>query len=346
MMQPFYDHTPPGSCPSLRWVFCGGEPVTPRVRDGFHERFAADILNCYGPTELGCVAETVLPVEPNAPVMVGPPPAHRRIYILDDNLEPTPIGVAGELFVGGEVGIAQNYHRRPALTAEKFLADPYGLPGGRMYRTGDLCRYREDGVLEHLGRIGRQVKIRGVRIELAEIEAVFAEHEDVARCVVTVVPDRDSEIAAFVVPAEGKSIPIPALSTHAASLLPAHMLPATVTVVDSIPTFVHGKIDFGALLNQIDRSGRIDPQPVVAPANEFEEAVARIYCGILGREAVSVTESFFALGGHSLLVFKLIEECASGLGVELAVKDVLGALTARELAAVIARRTTEDGDQA
>jgi amino acid adenylation domain-containing protein len=341
MMQPFYDHTPPGSCRSLRRVFCGGEAVTPRVRDGFHERFDADLINCCGPTELGCVAETVLAVEPNAPVMIGSPPTHRRVYILDDNLDPTPIGVAGELFVGGEVGIAQGYHRRAALTAERFLADPFtDQPGERMYRTGDLCRYREDGVLEHLGRIGRQVKIRGVRIELAEIEAVLAEHADVGQCVVTVVPDRDGEIAAFVTPADGRSISVAALLAHAAPLLPTAMLPTTVTVVSRIPTFVHGKIDFGALLSQIDRSGGTDPLPPVVPATTFEARVARIYCDILGREAISVTESFFVLGGHSLLVFKLIELCAEEFQVDLSVKDVLEALSARELAGAISRLST------
>ena len=345
MMPPFYDHTARGSCPSLRWVFCGGEPVTPRVRDGFHERFDAALINCYGPTELGCVAETVLPVEPGAPVVVGPPPTHRRTYVLDERLEPTPIGVPGELYVGGEVGIAQSYHRRPALTAERFLPDPYGLPGGRMYRTGDLCRYRDDGVLEHLGRIGRQVKIRGMRIELAEIEAVFAEHEDVAQCVVTVLPDRDGEIAAFAVPAEGRTVAVPALVAHASRLLPAHMVPPTVTVVGEIPTFVNGKIDFGTLL-RLDRTSAAAPAPVVAPRDATEAKVAAMFATLLGRDTVSVTDSFFALGGHSLLVFKLIEECETEFGVELGVQEVLPVLTPRELAALIARRTTEGGDAA
>jgi amino acid adenylation domain-containing protein len=338
MMLPFYDRTPPGGCPSLRRVYVGGEPVTPRVRDGFHERFDADLINLCGPTELGCVAETILAVEPNAPVMIGKPPAHRRDYILDDNLEPTPIGVAGELFVGGDVGIAQGYHQRPGLTAERFLADPFtDQPGARMYRTGDLCRYRDDGVLEHLGRIGRQVKVRGVRIELAEIEAVLAEHSDVGQCVVTVVPDRDGEIAAFVTPADGRCVSVPTLLAHASPLLPTAMLPATITVVTHIPTFVHGKIDFGALLSQIDRSGGPDPLPVEPPANALEARVARIYCEILGRDAVSVTESFFVLGGHSLLVFKLIEMCGTEFQVELSVRDVLEALSARDLAGAIAR---------
>jgi amino acid adenylation domain-containing protein len=335
MMQPFYDCTPKGSCPSLRWVFCGGEPVTPRVRDGFHERFTAEIINCYGPTELGCVAETVLPVEPNAPVPVGRPPEHRRVYVLDDNLQPTPVGVPGELHVGGEVGIAQSYHRRPGLTAERFLPDPFGLPGGRMYRTGDLCRFRADGVLEHLGRIGRQVKIRGMRIELAEIEGVLAEHCDVAQCVVSVVPGRDGEIAAFVTAAAGRSLSIPALVSHASRLLPEHMMPATITQVDAIPTFVSGKIDMEQLLSRIDRGSATELEPFVAPATESEARVAGFFRQILKVAEVSATASFFDLGGHSLLVFQLIEMCTAEFGVELAVRDVLQALTPRRLAMAI-----------
>jgi len=335
MMPPFYDCTSARSCPSLRWVFCGGEPVTPRVRDGFHERFAAKIINCYGPTELGCVAETVLAVEPKAPVPVGRPPEHRRLYVLDDHLQPKPIGVPGELYVGGEVGVAQNYHRRPALSAERFLADPFGLPGRRMYRTGDLCRFRSDGVLEHLGRIGRQVKIRGVRIELAEIEAVLAEHDDVAQCVVSVVPGRDGEIAAFVAPAAGRSVSIPALVAYARLVLPEYMIPATVTVLDAIPTFVNGKIDMEQLLSQIDRGSMNAQEPAVAPATETEARVADLFRRILEVDTVSVTASFFELGGHSLLVFQLIEMCTAEFAVELAVKDVLEALTPRQLAAVL-----------
>lgn len=345
MMQPFYDVSPPGSCPSLRWVQCGGEPVTPQVRDGFHERFAAALVNCYGPTEIGTVAETVLPVEPGAPVVVGRPPLHHTVYVLDEHLAPVPIGVAGELFVGGEVGIAQCYHRRPGLTAERFLADPYGRPGARMYRTGDLCRMRADGTVEHLGRIGRQVKIRGMRIELAEIEAVLGEHEDVARSVVMVVPDRGGEIAAFVVPAAGRRVALRELVEHAGRMLPAYMVPPTVTVIDEIPTFVNGKIDFEALL-RLERTAASAPvpAPVVPPANATEAAVAGIFAEVLDRrEPVSVTEGFFALGGHSLLVFTVIELCAARFGVALSAKDILAALSARELAALITSRIEEGG---
>ena len=267
------------------------------------------------------------------------------MYVLGDNLQPTPIGVPGELYVGGEVGIAQSYHRRSGLTAERFLPDPFGLTGGRMYRTGDLCRWRGDGVLEHLGRVGRQVKIRGVRIELAEIEAVFAEHGDVAHCVVSVTPGRDGEIAAFIAPASGRSVSVPPLVAHARGLLPEHMIPATVTVVDEIPTLVNGKIDMEQLLARIDRSTATDLEPSVAPATDREARVANMFREILEVETVSVTAGFFALGGHSLLVFQLIEMCIAEFGVQLAVKEVLAALTPRELAAAIDAQAAQGDNQ-
>ncbi len=343
MAAPFYSCTSAGSCPSLRWVFCGGEAVTPRVRDGFHERFSARIINCYGPTELGCVTETVLPVEPGAPVPVGPPVEHRRVYVLDEWLEPVPVGVPAELYVGGRVGIAQSYHRRPGLTAERFPADPFGAPGSRMYRTGDLVRYRADGVLEHLGRIGRQVKIRGVRIEPAEIEAVLAEHPDVAQSVVTVIPDTDGEIAAFVVPADGARPSAEELLSQGRRLLPAHMVPTTVTVLDAVPTLVNGKTDVETLLTLIDRgapSGRTGVEP---PATATEARTVALFASVLQLDEVGATDGFFELGGHSLLVFRLVELCGAEFGVDLAVRDVLRTLTPRGLATLVDAHPDTEG---
>ncbi len=335
MMPSFFAHTQEGSCPSLRWLFCGGDAVTPLVRDGFHERFSGSIINCYGPTELGCVAETVLSVEPGAPVPIGPPVEHRRVYVLDDRLQPLPIGAVGELYVGGDVGIAQSYHRHAGLTAERFSADPFGRAGGRMYRTGDLVRYRPDGVLEHMGRVGRQVKVRGVRIELAEIEAVIAEVPDITQCVATVVPDSEGEIAAFAVAVPGAAMSAPTLFGHARRVLPAHMVPSTITVLEAIPTFVNGKIDQGRLLTLIDRAGIVEPAPYEQPETVTEARIAAFFAQVLQMDRVSVTTKFFDLGGHSLQVFSLIELCTEEFGVDLAVRQVLRDLTPRALARLI-----------
>lgn len=334
MAEPFLDAAPAGSCESLRWLFCGGEPVTPRIRDTFHAKLSGQIVNCYGPTEAGCVTDMVLPVDPGAPVPLGRPAANFAMYVLDEHLEPTPVGVPGEVHLGGEIGVGRGYHRRPELTAEQFIPDPFGPPGSRMYRTGDLCRYRDDGVLEHLGRIGRQVKVRGMRIELAEVEAVLAEQDGVARCVATVVPDRAGEIAAFVVPS-GAELSAPDVAAAAAELLPAHMMPATITVVDAVPRFVNGKVDFARLLER-RADAPIPVRELEPPDGELEARLAAIYGRVLGLDAVSVTESFFHLGGHSLLVFKLIQQCSVQLGLRPTVRDVFAAPSVRELTALLA----------
>ena len=341
LMAPFLDAIPPGSCRSLRWVFCGGEPVTPRIRDEFHARLGGVLINCYGPTEAGTVTDMVLAPDPGAPtVPLGRPAANFRTYVLDEQQRPVPIGVSGEIYIGGEVGLAHGYHRRPGLTAERFLPDPYGPPGGRMYRTGDLCHYRDDGVLVHLGRIGRQVKVRGMRIELAEIEAVLAEHAGVARCVVTADPGHDGRIVAFVVPAPNRDGPasslVPALLEHAARILPSHMVPASTVVVADIPSFVSGKVDTGALLALVEPAqAAVDAAagiPGGGPASAVEERLAGIFRRVLSLLDVDVTESFFALGGHSLLAMELLESCAKEFGVRPGVRDLFANSSVRELA--------------
>jgi len=344
MMQVFLEHAPAGSCPSLRWVFCGGEPVTPRVRDGFHERFDARLINCYGPTEAGCVTDMVLTPDPGSPVVpLGRPAANFRLYVLDDELDVAPIGVPGEAFIGGEIGLARGYHGLPGLTAERFVPDPFGPPGSRMYRTGDLCRYREDGVLEHRGRIGRQVKVRGVRIEPAEIEAVLCEHPAVEDCAVIAVGEEDRRIAAFVVPRGRGTVPIPDLLGHARRLLPGAMLPATITEVTRIPSNVNGKIDHRALVSQLgDAVPATGARQLVPPDNELETGLVAIFRRVLGIEEVGVTEGFFELGGHSLLVFKLIDACSRELRLRPSVADVFSAPSVRQLAA----RLNAPGDRA
>ncbi|MCW5831409.1 MAG: amino acid adenylation domain-containing protein [Labilithrix sp.] len=331
-MQVFLDHVPAGSCRSLRWVFCGGEPVTPRIRDGFYARFGGKLINCYGPTEAGCVTDMVVPPAPGSPtVPLGRPAANFRVHVLDEDLEMVPIGVSGEAFIAGEVGLAHGYFKRPELTAERFLPDPFGAPGSRMYRTGDICRYREDGVLEHLGRSGRQVKIRGMRIELAEIETVLCEQGGIEDCAVLASDEPDRRLVAFVVPRGGTSVDARALTEHAARLLPRYMVPAAIVSVSEIPATVNGKIDRESL---IARWRSVAPPParvVVPPADEREEGLKRIFERVLGCEQVGVTDSFFDLGGHSLLIFKLISACAEELHVRPSVADVFSASSVREL---------------
>ncbi|MER7466105.1 amino acid adenylation domain-containing protein [Streptomyces sp. NPDC097981] len=334
MMEVFLDAAPPGSCRSLRRVIIGGEEVKPRLRDAFHARFDADLVNCCGPTEAGTVVEGVIPRESGAPVVpLGRPCANFRIYVLGPDQEVLPVGMPGEMYIGGETGLAHGYHDRPALTADRFLPDPFGPVGARMYRTGDLCRYRPDGVIEHLGRIDRQVKIRGLRIELPEIEAVLRDHPGVRACVALAPRTFDGRIAVFVVPEPGTDPAAQELERHARHLLPAHMVPAAVVRVDRIPYNVNGKVDEAALLERLGTVAAGGSAELVAPEGETETRLAAIFRTVLGIEALSVTDGFFALGGHSLLVFKLIAACAEELGVRPTVGDVFAAPSVRELAA-------------
>jgi thioesterase domain-containing protein len=275
----------------------------------------------------------ILPPDPGAPtVPLGRPAANFRLYVLDEKLEVAPIGVPGEAYIAGEVGVAQCYHARPDLTAERFLPDPFWFRGGRMYRTGDICRYRNDGVLEHLGRIGRQVKVRGMRIELAEIEAVLCEHEAVETCVALAVDDAAGQrILAFVTPQNGEPIIPDELAEHAARFLPRYMVPASIVSVSGIPTTINGKIDRDALLASWREVDTAAMREAVPPSGEGEERLKRIFERVLGREDVSVTDSFFDLGGHSLLVFKLISACAQELHYRPSVPDIFSSPSVREL---------------
>jgi amino acid adenylation domain-containing protein len=331
-MQVFLDALPAGSCRSLRWAFCGGEPVTPRIRDAFHARLGATLVNCYGPTEAGCVTDMALCPDPGSPtVPLGRPAANFRMYVLDEELEVLPIGVPGDAYIGGETGVGQGYFNRPELTAERFVPDPFGVAGARMYRTGDICRYRDDGVLEHLGRRGRQLKLRGMRVEPAEIEAVLCEHPAVEECVVMTAPDDRQSLVAFAVPRRDTTLSESALRDHARRLLPRSMVPVSITAVDHIPVNVNGKTDRDALLGRRRSSGS-PSSGVVRPSGEREVRLARIFARILGVAEVSVTESFFELGGHSLLIFKLIADCSQELHVSPSVADVFAASSVRELA--------------
>lgn len=333
MMEVFLEAVPPGGCRSLRRVIIGGEAVKPRLRDAFHARFDGAFINCCGPTEAGTVVEGVIPREPGVPVLpLGRPCGNFRTYVLGPGLEVLPVGVPGEMYIGGEIGLAHGYHNRPAMTADRFLPDPFGPDGGRMYRTGDLCRFRADGVLEHLGRIDRQVKVRGLRIELSEIESVIRDHPGVQACAALAPGGFDGRIAAFVVPEPGAEPDPGEVERHARHLLPTHMVPAAVVAVDHIPYNVNGKIDEKALLARLGHEAAGVSAELVEPRGETEMRLTAVFREVLGIDALSVVDSFFALGGHSLLVFKLIAACTRDLGVRPTVGDVFAAPSVRELA--------------
>jgi amino acid adenylation domain-containing protein len=281
------------------------------------------LVNVYGPTEA-----TVYATATDDLTATGTPPIGRaipdaRLHVLDGALRPVPPGITGELYLAGP-GLARGYLNRPGTTAERFVANPFGEPGDRMYRTGDLVRRRRDGNLEYLGRADGQVKVRGFRIETGEVEAVLAEHADVARAVVVVREDRpgDPRLVAYLV----TESPTPVLRDWLAERLPAHLVPSSFVVLDAIPVTPNGKTDRAAL-----------PAPDVAPAgrapqNAREVALCGLFAEALGLERVGVDDGFFELGGHSLLAVKLMSRIRTALGADLPVRTLFAAPTPEELA--------------
>ncbi|MFF2810183.1 amino acid adenylation domain-containing protein [Streptomyces sp. NPDC058000] len=290
---------------------------------------AASVTNLYGPTET-TIWSTLADITGEGGAPIGRPIGNTQAYVLDTRLRPLPVGVPGELYLAGR-GLARGYRGRPAVTAERFVANPFGGAGARMYRTGDLVRWRADGQLEFVGRVDHQVKVRGFRIELGEIESAVAGHPAVGQVTALVREDRpgDQRIVAYVVPARGCEAPAAAaLRRHAATLLPEYMLPAAFVVLDALPLTPNGKVDRAAL-----------PVPDSAPSTGSREprtAREEILCGIfaevLGIERAGADDDFFALGGHSLLATRLTSRVRAAFGVELAVRDLFEAPTVAGLA--------------
>ncbi|MFB7473601.1 amino acid adenylation domain-containing protein [Kitasatospora sp. NPDC056184] len=297
----------------------------------------ARLVNVYGPTETTVWSTLAEPAAPDGRVSIGAPLANTRAYVLDERLQPVPYGLPGELYLGG-AGVAHGYRGRPGLTARRFLPDPYGPPGSRVYRTGDLVRRHPGGGLEFVGRADTQVKVRGHRVELGEIEARLAEHPAVAQAAATLHgPDGDRRLAAYLVPA-GPAVPAPEeLRAHLAATLPAAVLPGTYTVLDAFPLTPNGKLDRAALPEPA--VGR--PEPVEAgPAGEPESdpttaAVLAIWREVLRLDDLGPDEDFFDLGGHSLLITAIAARIRQQLGVAVPLDVFFDTPTARGVAAAV-----------
>ncbi|MGW5448603.1 amino acid adenylation domain-containing protein [Streptomyces asiaticus] len=320
----------------LQEVWTGGEAVPAasvrRVMDACPDTTVVDV---YGPTETTTFAmRHRLPrgQEVPASVPIGSPLDNTRLMVLDTGLRPVPPGTAGELHIAG-AGLARGYWRRPGITAERFVADPYGPPGARMYRTGDLVRWNPDGVLEYLGRADEQVKLRGFRIELGEIEARLGSHPDVAQTVVTVQEPRpgDKRLVAHLV-AERGTTPAPEdLRAHLAAELPDYMVPAAFVVLDALPLTANGKVDRRALPVP-DTGPAAATGARRAPRSPQEEILCGLFAEVLGLPSVGIDDDFFDAGGHSLLATRLVGRIRSVFGAELAVRQLFDTPTVAGLA--------------
>ncbi|HSK80544.1 MAG TPA: SDR family NAD(P)-dependent oxidoreductase, partial [Thermoanaerobaculia bacterium] len=326
------DTLPPGGLPDLRTVTVGGEACSAETAAVWSERVA--LFNCYAPTETTIYSTTgrCLPGARRVPP-VGRPIAGARVYLLDRRLRPVPLGARGELYVGGE-GVARGYHGRPDLTAERFVPDPWsGEPGARLYRTGDLARRLPDGELEFAGRNDSQVKLRGFRVELGEIETALARHEAVERAVALVREDApgDRRLVAYAVVREGAAATPAALRAFLKGSLPEFMVPAAVVLLDTLPLTPTGKPDRKAL--PAPEGARAEEATYVTPRSEAERAIAEIWREVLRVDRVGVNDNFFDLGGHSVLMAQVHAKLAATLGREIKLLDLFKFPTVGTLAA-------------
>jgi amino acid adenylation domain-containing protein len=309
-------------------ILVGGEAFPGGLARALSEK-GVQIWNLYGPVE-ATIWSSAFSLEAGkdygAIVPIGRPISNTRLYVLDANDRPVPIGVPGELYIGG-AGVARGYRNRPELTAEKFLSDPFsGAEGARMYRTGDLVRYRADGNLEFLGRIDHQVKIRGFRIELGEIEAALSGHERVRESVVVAREESgDKRLVAYVV---AEAVTPEELRAHLKRTLPEYMVPSYFVFLNELPLTPNGKVDRKALPN---------PEPVSsaggrAPRDAVEEIVSGLWGDLLGRVSPGIDENFFEKGGHSLLATRLASRLRDAFAVDVPVRWIFESPTVAEQA--------------
>lgn len=332
------------SLPALREVITAGEQlkVTAAVRAFFTRHHGCALVNQYGPTETHVVTAHDLagPADawPELPP-IGRPIANARAYVLDRHRRPVPVGVPGELWIGG-VSVARGYLGRPELTAERFASDPFAPAGGRMYATGDVVRLRPDGLIEYLGRADHQAKIRGFRVEPGEVEAALRAHPEIREAFATVRDDGgEKRLVAFVI-GNGHRVESAELRDFLRRSLPEYMVPAAVATVDAFPLTPNGKIDR-------DRLARL-PLPeetrdaeYVAPRSNVEAQLAALWQKLLGVERVGVTDDFFELGGHSLLAVKLFSEIERKLGVRLSLSSLFETSTVAGLAELVEAERVE-----
>ncbi|GAA3546954.1 hypothetical protein GCM10022419_028960 [Nonomuraea rosea] len=332
---------PPDALPDLRTLAVGGEACPAELV----ERWATParrVVDAYGPSETTVYATTA-DLVPGRPVVIGRPVANARAYVLDERLRPVPVGVTGEIYLAG-AGMARGYANRPGLTAERFVADPHGPAGGRMYRTADLGRYDAGGVLSYLGRVDTQVKLRGFRVELGEIETVLAGHPGVSVAAAAVREDR---LAVYVVPANGEPPPPPAeLRAWLGERLPGYMVPDTVVPLAELPVNRSGKVD-RTLLPEPPRTRPDLGRPYTAPSTPAEHLLAGVWAEVLGVPGIGVHDNFFDLGGNSIRLLAVLAALRErGLDGGLRLVELFRHPTVAALAARLDGPVSPDHDEA
>jgi len=336
---------------SLRLFMSGGEALTPELQENFFTHFEAQVqlYNTYGPAEaaINVTAWECQRGEEQSTVPIGYPLANTQVYILDTQLYPVPIGVAGELYIGG-ANIARGYQRQPDLTAERFLPNPFSIqPGARLYRTGDLTRFRADGAIEYLGRVDNQVKLRGMRIELAEIEACLQQQPGVQEAVVLLHEGAGEGVTmspflvAYLVPQVDVTLQLQEIETGLAMHLPDYMVPHAFVLLDMLPITANGKVDRRALLLLDDQVMLHRQEVFVAPSTPTQELLAQIWREMLQLSQVGIHDNFFALGGHSLLATGLIAHIRTAFHVDVPLRSLFETPTIAQMATLIERLQSE-----
>jgi amino acid adenylation domain-containing protein len=343
MLQAFLEQPGVEQCRGLQRVICSGEALGAELVERFHGKLSAGLHNLYGPTEAAVDVTfwQCLPGDKRRSIPIGRPVSNTQMYVLDGHMHPVPVGVAGELYIGG-VQPARGYWNRPELTAEKFVPDPYASePGARLYRTGDLARFLPDGEIEYLGRIDNQVKVRGFRIELGEIESALLQHPALKEAVVVAREDvpGDKRLVAYYVAAE-QAPTLEELRAHLGQRLPEHMVPAAFVPLVLMPLSPNGKLDRKALPAPEGLRLQADT-PYVEPRTELERNLARLWQEVLGVEKVGIHDRFFDVGGNSLLLVRAHGRLRAELGLEISLTELFKYPSISALAAFLAGRTNE-----
>ena len=319
----------------LKKLLLGGEALPSSLIRQLRQKFRGEMHNMYGPTETTIWSTTFRITVDSEIIPIGKPIANTQVYVLDSALQPVAAGEAGDLYIGGD-GVVRGYWRRPDLTAERFLSDPF-QPGNRMYRTGDIARFLPDGNLEFLGRADFQVKVRGFRIEIGEIEAALENQAGVGQAVVVAsefksqLQTEDKRLVAYLVPKSGAKLEVTDLRAALAAILPEYMVPSHFVFLDSLPLTANGKIDRNALPNPsaVENESGTAPE---RPRNDLERVISEAWKDALGLDRVGLNENFFDLGAHSLMVADVHIQLKQLLGREFSLVDLFQFPTVTALA--------------